>query len=107
MKLCVKKIPMDMAVPGMTLAAAVCNERGDVLLQSGCELSESSLCSLRRRGILHVAILDEESRSEEELEALRDVARQRIGVLFRNAGQDAHLALLHNLVLEYRLERLA
>ncbi len=107
MKLCVKKIPMDMAVSGMMLAAAVCNERGDVLLQSGCELSDSSLSSLRRRGILHVAILDEESRSEEELEALRNVARNRLGVLFRNAGADAHLASLHNLILEYRLERLA
>ena len=54
-----------------------------------------------------VAILDEESRSEAELEALRNVARERIGLLFRNAGQDAHLASLHSLVLEYRLERLA
>lgn len=107
MKLCVKKIPMDLAVSGMTLAAAVCNERGDVLLQSGCELSESSLSSLRRRGILHIAILDEECRSEEELEAERQIARERLSVLFRNAGNDVHLALLHNLILEYRLERLA
>lgn len=107
MKLCVKKIPTDLAVSGMMLATAVCNDRGDVLLQSGCELSESALASLRKRGILHIAVLDEESRSEEELEVERNVARERLNVLFRNVGQDVHLASLHNLLLEYRLGRLA
>lgn len=107
MKLCVKKIPMDMAVSGMMLAAAVCNERGDVLLQTGCELSDSALSGLRKRGILHISVLDEESRSEEELLLERVNMRDRLNVLFRNAGQDAYLASLYNLILEYRLERLA
>ena len=107
MKFRLKKIPLDLAEPGMQLAAAVCNQRGDVLLQTGCELSDSALSSLRKRGIGRIAVLVVDARSEDELEAERANVRDRLNVLFRNKGQDEQLASLYHLVLEYRLEGLS
>lgn len=107
MKLRLKKIPLDQAEAGMQLAAAVCNPRGEVLLQAGCELTEASLSGLRRRGIGHVAVQVVDSRGEEELQAQRVRVLNRLNLLFRNAGQDPHLASLYHLVLEYRLEALS
>jgi len=106
MKFRLKKIPLDLAEPGMLLAAAVCNQRGDVLLQAGCELSASSLSGLRMRGVGHVAVQQVDSRSEDELAVERAQVLDRLNLLFRNAGQDDHLASLYQLVLEYRLEAL-
>lgn len=107
MKLRLKKIPLDLAEPGMQLAAAVCNQRGDVLLQAGSVLSESGLSGLRKRGIGYVAVQMEDARSEEELAAERAKALDRLNLLFRNAGQDQHLGALYHLVLEYRLAQLS
>lgn len=107
MKFRLNKIPIDQAVPGMQLAAAVFNQRGDVLLQAGCELSESALSGLRKRGIAHIAIQVADARGEDELAAERAKVLDRLGMLFRKAGQDEHLASLYQLVLEYRLEGLA
>lgn len=107
MKFRLKKIPLDLADPGMQLAAAVCNHRGEVLLQAGCMLSEAALSGLRKRGIGHVAVQVEDARSEEELAAERTKAQDRLNVLFRNAGQDEQLASLYHLVLDYRLELLS
>lgn len=103
MKFRLRNIPLALAEAGMELAAAVCNQRGDVLLQAGCKLSASSLASLRKRGVGHVAVLLADARSEAELAVERDAVRERLDVLFRNAGQDEQLASLHRLVLEYRL----
>ncbi|MFZ3018892.1 MAG: hypothetical protein WA056_10605 [Gallionella sp.] len=107
MKFRLKRIPLDLAEPGMQLAAAVCNQRGDVLLQAGCELSESALSGLRKRGIAHIAIQVADARGEDELAAERAKVLERLNLLFRNAGRDEHLASLYQLVLEYRLEGLA
>jgi hypothetical protein len=107
MKLRLRNIPLGQAEPGMQLAAAVCNQRGEVLLQAGCELSESALASLRRRGVGHIAVQVEDTRSEEELATERARVLDRLNLLFRNAGQDQHLASLYHLVLEYRLEALS
>lgn len=107
MKLRLKKIPLGQAEPGMLLATALCNQRGEVLLQAGCELSASSLSGLRKRGVGHVTVQQVDSRSEEELAAERARVLDRLNLLFRNAGQDQHLASLYHLVLEYRLEALS
>ena len=107
MKLRLKKIPLGQAGPGMQLAAAVCNQRGEVLLQAGCELSESGLSGLRKRGVGHIVVQMADPRSEDELAAERAQVLDRLNLLFRNAGQDQHLASLYHLVLEYRLEALS
>lgn len=107
MKFRLKKIPLGQAEPGMQLAAAVCNQRGEVLLQAGCELSEAALSGLRRRGVGHITVQITDPRSEGELAAERVKVMDRLNLLFRNAGQDQHLASLYHLVLEYRLEALS
>jgi hypothetical protein len=107
MKLRLKKIPLGQAEPGMQLAAAVCNQRGEVLLQAGCELSASGLSGLRKRGVGHIVVQMADPRSEDELAVERAQVLDRLNLLFRNAGQDQHLASLYHLVLEYRLEALS
>lgn len=107
MKLRSKRIALDRAGAGMRLAAALCNQRGEVLMQAGCELTESALASLRKRRIGHLVVQMEDARSEEELAAERAGVLDRLSLLFRNAGQDEQLASLHRLVLEYRLESLS
>lgn len=107
MKLRLKRVMLDCAEPGMQLAAAVCNRRGDVLLQPGCVLSEADLSGLRKRGIGHVVVQAEDARSEDELADERARVMDRLSLLFRNAGGDEQLASLHRLVLEYRLEPLS
>lgn len=102
-----KRIPLEQAEPGMKLADAVCNPHGEALLQAGCELTESSLSGLRRRGVGHVVVAQIDSRDEEELAAERASVQERLNLLFRNAAQDRHLASLYQLVLEYRLEELS
>jgi len=107
MKFRLKKIPLDLAEPGMLLAAAVCNQRGEALLQAGCELTESALSGLRKRRVGHVVVQMQDVRSEAELAAERARTLDRLNLLFRNAWQDEHLASLYQLVLEYRLEALS
>lgn len=51
-----RAIPLAEAKPGDTLAEAVCNGGGAMLIPAGATLTESSVESLRRRGVESVTI---------------------------------------------------
>ncbi len=107
MKLRLKKIPIAHAVAGMLVAVPVISPRGDVLVQAGCELTDFVISGLRKRGIDRISIHIEDGRSEEELVIERDKVRDRMHVLFRNAGANEQLASLYQLMLEFRLGSLS
>ena len=106
MKIRKKLIPIVFAEEGMKLGAPVNDTQGHALLPDGAELSERSLSSLRRRNVTCISILEEDPRSEEELAIEREKTTERINVMFHKTEQDANMELLHQLVLEYRLESL-
>lgn len=106
MKLRLNRIPLDQVHPGMQLAETVFNNKGQVLLQAGYELSDTALSGLRKHGIEYVGVLLRDPRNEDELESERIKTRERLNLLFRNTDNDPYLASLHSLVLEYRLEKL-
>lgn len=99
-------IPLDQAAPGMRLGEDVRDAQGAVLLAAGGELSESLLEALRRRGIQEVCVAQEETLSEAEREARREVVRARLSHLFRGAGADGADRQLFETVLGYRLGQL-
>lgn len=97
-----KMLDLDDAMPGMTLAAAVLDNKGDVLLPEGTPLSESTLKSLRRRGIDRIVMVDD-AVSPAELAAERERLGQRLDRLFRQCGSDGACGLLLRAVTAYRL----
>jgi hypothetical protein len=54
------EIDLDDAVAGMVLVNPILDAHGGVLLPAGAKLGESTLTSLRRRGVDRVAVLNNE-----------------------------------------------
>lgn len=103
----IKSIPITLVRPGMVVAREVRNLEGQVTLQAGTVLSESSIAGLVRRNAHHVSVFQEDGRSEEELRAERAKATERINYLFRHAPQDGTMGALRQMILAYRLEMLS
>ena len=99
-----KLVNLDQATAGSSLAQAVCDASGRVLLAAGVELTSVVLESLRLRGVTRLHI-DHEMDAAEAEEQRRAVAR-RLARLFRAVGDDVLLKRLHQAVLAYRLEQL-
>ena len=100
--------PLEEALAGMILAADLRDDSGGMLLPAGATLSESSLKSLRRRGVEVVSVVAEAAPVDSAaLQALREQRLERLKVLFRrSAGVGATPALLA--ILEsYRSEQTA
>lgn len=91
----------------MVVAREVRNTEGQVSLQAGTVLSEASLAGLVRRNTHHVSVFQEDERSEEELQAERARATERINYLFRHAPQGGMMDELRQAILAYRLELLS
>lgn len=96
-----KKIHIDDARPDMVLAEHILDSRGEVLLPSGGVLSDSTLTSLRRRGIDFLHVVDD-TVSLEELAAERERTMHRLVSLFRKCGTDGNAAALYRYVRCYR-----
>lgn len=103
----IKSIPVALAVPGMVVAREVRNPQGQVSLQAGAVLSESSLSGLLRRGASHISVFQEDERSEEELQVERAKVTERIDRLFRRVPQDGTMGALRQMILAYRLDALS
>ena len=99
----IRSLELSQAVPGMILAAPLCDAAGSHLLAEGAELTETMLASLTRRGVTVLQIAEEERLSAEELTARRAEVSARLDFLFRGGG-DPLRADLHPTVLDYRLE---
>lgn len=99
------RISTEAAVRGMRLAEAVLDDAGRVLVPDGALLTESLIHSLVRRGVpeLKVDQAVEEDPAEREIRQAR-IARS-VAVFFRQAGDGAGAAALHDAIRAFRLER--
>jgi hypothetical protein len=99
-----KRIALDEAEAGMTLADNLLDSGGMVLLPAGVALTDSSISSLHRRGITSISIeFEEPALSAAEVAALRQQVEQRLAVLFRRCGSDGGLGLIRQHARKYKL----
>lgn len=96
------RLDLDEVLPGMILADALLDAHGEVLLPSGTVMTESSLQSLRRRGIDQLRVVNDQI-SAADLAAQREQQLQRLARLFRKSAQDGAAGLLLQHIIEYRL----
>ena len=99
----IRSIPLQQALPGMVLAAPVCDVAGNGLLAVGTELTTDLLVSLQRRGVAQLQVVEEEPLGEAELALRRAAVTERLEFLFRHDKDDVLMSALHKAVLEYRL----
>lgn len=102
----VRSIPLENALPGMVLAAPVCDSAGNDLLAEGTELTAALLASLLRRDVARLQVVEEKPLDEAERNLRRAAVTERLAFLFRHGNDDALMSALHKTVLEYRLESL-
>ena len=99
-------IALDQATAGMTLAAALLDANGGVLLPQDAALTDSMLASLRRRGIERCVVWAEADQPDPEaLARERERRLQRLERLFRHSGADAGGQLLLARLRAYRERR--
>lgn len=98
------ELPLDEIQPGMTLAVAVMDRNGQVLLPAGLALTESHIDSLRRRGIDRLAITPPEAPDAKARQ--REAARARVMHIFRHTADDPAAQPLLHAVLAFREELL-
>ena len=90
-----REIGLEHALAGMTLAAALLDTNGGVLLPQDVALTEATLASLRRRGIERCVVWSEtEMLDAAEMARLRELSLQRMERLFRHSADSAGGALL-------------
>lgn len=101
-------MPLADARPGMVLSDVVRDERGNVLLSKGVELTDALLASLARHGIEALAIVvatDDDAPAPVDATAVQ----ARLDYLFRNNERDDHndwaTGILRRYVEDYRLQR--
>lgn len=99
-----KRVALDEAAVGATLALDVCDAGGQTLLAAGAQLSAAAVASLGKRGITHVHVA--ELQSADDLAAQRAAVLERLDHLFRRAQGNALMARLHDVILAFRLEQL-
>ena len=90
--------------PGMRLAEDVSDGAGRVLVPAGCELTESTLLGLERRGIESLRVLSEVEEDPEAREAYRAQTCAQLDQLFRKAGDGHETKLLYQAILDFRME---
>lgn len=99
-------IPLAQALPGMKLAADVCDAGGSSLLAAGAELTQGMIALLQRRGVAQVLIAEEEIPTPEQRAARRAEVAARVDAMFSKSGDDPLMAKLRQALLAYRLEAL-
>ena len=115
-------VSLDAAMAGQRLAGAVLDDRGQVLVNAGSELTLSMVQALLRRGVKQVCVArgdialrpaqaDPQAAANEEAQNVdpqtrRERASARVAHLFRHATQRGQLNPLMHSVLQYRLEGL-
>ncbi|MBS1188992.1 MAG: hypothetical protein H6R10_784 [Rhodocyclaceae bacterium] len=98
-------IPVQDLLPGMRVASAVADDGGRILLPAGAELSEATIGGLKRREIQEITVEVEVPDDPAALERHRQQVMERLGRLFRHAGEDRETQALYQAILKYRLEQ--
>ncbi len=89
------------ARPGMRLAMALLDERGQVLVPAGSVLSASLLDSLLRRGIGSLCVARQAADDPAAGEARRRRQREQLDRRFRLAGQSPETRTLYAALLAF------
>lgn len=98
-----REIDLDQASAGMTLAAALLDAHGGVLLPRDAALSEATLASLRRRGVERCLVwVDAEALDPAQLARERERQLLQLRHLFRHSGASEGGALLLQRLSDYR-----
>ena len=96
-------VDLDDASAGMVLAEALLDAHGAVLLPPGAVLSDSTLNSLRRRGVPSCSVLvPPEPETPEQAAARRQQCLERLQHLFRRSAQTEATGELLRLLADYR-----
>lgn len=96
-------LPPGRAAPGMTLARAVVDRDGNVLLANSTCLDAEMLDRLIRRGVSTITVLVVDARDDETIAHDLADAEARVSHIFRGTGSAAREAL-RRAVLDFRLE---
>jgi hypothetical protein len=97
------EIALDQAAPGMTLAAALLDAHGGVLLPQDAALTAATLASLRRRGVERCVVWAEAEPVDPTLRAReREIRLLRLRNLFRHSGASEGGAFLLRRIGDYR-----
>ena len=102
------EIELDQAVVGMTLAAALLDAHGGVLLPRDAALTDGTLASLRRRGVQRCVVwAAADAVDPAQLAREREQRMRRLERLFRHSGDDAGAELLLRVLRDYRMRERA
>ena len=97
------EISLDQAAAGMTLAAALLDDHGGVLLPQDAALTDSTLAALRRRGVARCVVWTTgEPVDPAELERARAARLARLDYLFRHCAEAGGSQLLLQALRGYR-----
>ena len=97
------EIDLDHAAAGMTLASALLDAHGGVLLPQDAALTDGMLTSLRRRGVQRCVVwAAHDDVDPAQLARERERRMQRLERLFRHSGGDAGGAALLRVLRAYR-----
>lgn len=101
----VELVPLAHLFPGMVLGDVLLDAHGNMLLAEGAVLSEATIGSLARHGIVAAPIVRAAPASEPD----PDAVQQRLDHLFRRNEREDHgdwaTGLLRRYVEDYRLRR--
>jgi hypothetical protein len=95
-------ISIDAAVVGSTLADAVHDAQGHVLLAPGTVVTAGVIASLRRRDVQSVTLLASEGSADRDAAILEEQARLRLQVLFRHTVREGLVNPLLHILPRYR-----
>jgi hypothetical protein len=100
------EIDLDHAAAGMTLADALLDANGSVLLPQDAALTAPMLAALRRRGVERCVVWTEEDAPDPEaLARARALRLQRLEHLFRHCADDGGSQALLAQLRIYRMEQ--
>ena len=100
-------LPLASLNPGMTLAEAIRDRHGNIMLTEGTVLTEAHLAALAQRGIASAMVLPERiPPSDEEIAAMRQSIEERLRHIFRKTLDHPGNRRLFDILLAYRLEKL-
>jgi hypothetical protein len=96
-------IPLDSAIPGMTLADNLLGSHGEIMLPSGAVLSETMISSLKRHSVAEISILKNIDPIEQEQNnrLMLEQKMQRADKLFKTHEQNRLNQELKNYLIHH------
>lgn len=99
--------PIALVPVNSTLGKELKDASGHVLLPAGSQLTAAVLAALEQRGIAAVPLAPASCPPIESVPPGADQLRKHVDWLFHHAGNEPVVAQLRQLVLDYRLSKIA